>query len=194
MYGGAIRVWIAAAAPGMRMGHSVAALLEQEAAAGIQDAAPLRALRAPGGCEPHRRCAPSWRLRARQADGWRDMGPRRAATPCSNAAGITASLLPYTADASPGKQGRRMAGSGVPIVAPGQAARGQAGRCPGRSPGTSSTRSWHSSRRCTRGVVASWCLSRASGSADRQSFLGRMTGRTGRPVRWASMPSSRALA
>ena len=117
VYGGAIRVWIAAAAPGMRMGHSVAALLEQEAVAGIQDAA-LYA-RFARQADASRKALRAF-LEAARAAGRRVAGygaPSRGNT-LLNAAGITASLLPYTADASPGKQGRRMAGSGVPIVAP----------------------------------------------------------------------------
>ena len=40
------------------------------------------------------------------------------AVPLLNRAGIGPDLLPAVADASPGKQGRRLPGVGVPIVAP----------------------------------------------------------------------------
>jgi C-methyltransferase C-terminal domain/Putative zinc binding domain/Methyltransferase domain len=115
-YGGGVRLWVArdsAAGPDPEL----EALLSKEAAAGL------------GGEMVYRRFAASVSQRrselhqflATEATAGRLVvgygAPSRGNT-LLNACGITPDLLPYTVDASPQKQGRLMAGSGVPIDAP----------------------------------------------------------------------------
>jgi len=117
VYGGSMRVWAAASSGRSTIRPGVAELLEREAAAGILG--PAIYARFARGADAGRRELRAF-LEDAHAAGRRVAGygaPSRGNT-LLNAAGITADLLPYTADASPGKQGRRMAGSGIPIVAP----------------------------------------------------------------------------
>ncbi|WP_328305109.1 class I SAM-dependent methyltransferase [Actinomycetospora sp. NBC_00405] len=104
-------------ADGTRDDASVQSLVEREAALGVTDPAVVAGLE-----DAARRSAEELRT---HLEGSRDAGravmgyaAASRAVPLLNRAGIGPDLLPAVADASPGKQGRRLPGVGVPIVAP----------------------------------------------------------------------------
>jgi len=115
-FGGSIRVYCRRDAV---TSDAVDELLRQERSAGLGDAAALSDLQ--------RRAARSskamsdYLARARAA-GRRIAGygaPSKASVLLRHA-GITCALLPFTADLSPAKQGRRLGGTDIPIVSPQQ--------------------------------------------------------------------------
>ena len=115
-YGGGVRVWVARE-PERSRDPGLEALLSEEAAAGLGDDAVYRRFAA---SVSQRRSELHQFLLMAAASGRLVVGygaPSRGNT-LLNASGITPDLLPYTVDASPAKQGRLMAGSGVPIDAP----------------------------------------------------------------------------
>ncbi len=115
-YGGGVRVW-AAREPGRSRDPGLEALLSEEEAAGLGDVAVYRRFAA---SVSKRRTELSEFLRGATEKGQLVVGygaPSRGNT-LLNACAITPDLLRYTVDASPAKQGRLMAGSGVPILAP----------------------------------------------------------------------------
>ncbi|MBP2473938.1 hypothetical protein JOF53_002810 [Crossiella equi] len=117
LYGGTV---LLAAVKGLtRPEPALSALLAGETCLGVTDPAVLGSLQ--------RQVSASSRalhgyLAERAAAGRRVLGygaaSRAVALLC--AAGVRPELLPAVADASPGKQGRRMPGSGVPVIAPEQ--------------------------------------------------------------------------
>jgi hypothetical protein len=129
VYGGAVRAWIrhaGRAASGTGAGPDWVqdpgssgdrAVLDEERTAGLEDPATWDGFAA--------RVATARRdlldfLVARRAAGTLTVGygaPSRGNT-LLNASGVTTDLLPFTADASPAKQGRRLPGTGIPIVSP----------------------------------------------------------------------------
>lgn len=115
-YGGGVRVW-AAREPGRSRDPGLEALLSEEEAAGLGDVAVYRRFAA---SVSKRRTELNEFLRGATEKGQLVVGygaPSRGNT-LLNACAITPDLLRYTVDASPAKQGRLMAGSGVPILAP----------------------------------------------------------------------------
>ena len=102
---------------GPRDPASVQALLERETALGVTDPAVLAGLE-----DAARRSAEDLRahLVASRDAGRHVLGYAAAsrAVPLLNRAGVGVDLLPAVADGAPAKQGRRMPGVGIPIVAP----------------------------------------------------------------------------
>ena len=102
---------------GPRDPESVQALLARENALGVTDPAVLAGLEDAAG-----RSAEELRAHlVASRDAGRDVVGYAAASravPLLNRAGVGADLLPVVADGSPGKQGRRVPGVGIPIVAP----------------------------------------------------------------------------
>ncbi|HSK58043.1 MAG TPA: methyltransferase C-terminal domain-containing protein, partial [Actinomycetospora sp.] len=102
---------------GPRDPATVQAQLARESALGVTDPAVLAGLE-----DAARRSAEELRAHlVASRDAGRDVVGYAAASravPLLNRAGIGADLLPAVADGSPGKQGRRVPGVGIPIVAP----------------------------------------------------------------------------
>jgi SAM-dependent methyltransferase len=115
-YGGSMRLWVASE-PASATDPTIAALLVEEAEAGLGDlAAYERFAKAVNDRRKELRAF----LTDAAAEGRRVVGygaPSRGST-LLNASGITPDLLVYTVDASPAKQGLVMPGSGIPILDP----------------------------------------------------------------------------
>lgn len=115
-YGGGVRLWVGRE-PSALQDRELGRLLAEEASAGLGGEAVYRRFAA---SVSQRRSELHQYLATAAAAGQLIVGygaPSRGNT-LLNACGVTPALLPYTVDASPGKQGRLMAGSGVPIDAP----------------------------------------------------------------------------
>lgn len=116
-YGGALRVFARRAAGSPNASASVEAILSRERAIGLEASAVYEAFGA--DVLAHR-----WELRDHLEARRRakvvvaGYGAPSRATTLLNFAGVTADLLPFTADASPGKWGRLIPGSRIPIVNP----------------------------------------------------------------------------
>lgn len=129
LYGGT--VLLAATRAGARgsdrrcdAGDSVHDLLAADAGCGVDDPTRVRALH--DDATSHARAVRTW-LVAQKAAGRTVLGygaaSRAVAVLCR--AGVDRSLLPAVADASPGKQGRRMPGTDVPVIAPAELVAGR---------------------------------------------------------------------
>lgn len=103
--------------PGPRDTAAVESLLERESALGVTDATAVGRLE-----EAARRSTEALRayLEESRAAGRDVLGYAAAsrAVPLLNLASVGPDLLPAVADGAPGKQGRRVPGVGIPIVAP----------------------------------------------------------------------------
>jgi hypothetical protein len=98
---------------------AVAALLERDGKAALRDPAALAGLQ--HSMQDSAAAVRAW-LAAEQAAGRSVLGYGAAsrAVALLRSAGATRDLLPAVADASPGKQGRRMPGTDIPVIAPAQ--------------------------------------------------------------------------
>ena len=119
VYGGALRIRLrpAAAPASAAVDPSVAAVLEAERSAGLDDPAFLAGL---AGRVADRCAALREHLEVAAREGRRVVGygaPTRAVT-LLNAAGVTARDLPFTVDRSSAKHGRFLPGTGIPIRDP----------------------------------------------------------------------------
>lgn len=105
--------------PASAPGGSVADLLAEDAALGVED--PARLSRLQQSAVTQAAALRRW-LAEQAADGRRVLGygaaSRAVALLCR--AGVDRRLLPAVADASPAKQGRRMPATDIPIVGPGE--------------------------------------------------------------------------
>ena len=63
-------------------------------------------------------CSASWSARRAKVDRWPGMAPPARATRCSTTAASEKTLLQYTVDRSPVKQGKFLPGTHIPIYAP----------------------------------------------------------------------------
>jgi hypothetical protein len=117
IHGGSVRIYARRTDEGVAVDPSVAMIEGIEARAGLRDATTLD--RVGAAAEEALAQLRSYLVSAVD-DGRRVAGygaPSRAAT-FLNAAGVDASLLAYTVDQAPGKQGRLLPGCRVPILAP----------------------------------------------------------------------------
>lgn len=121
LYGGTVLLAARRFEEGARPGASIEALLRQDARAGVGDAAVLQGLQR--RAEDHAVRLHRW-LMAERAAGRTVIGYGAAsrAVPLLVLAGADRALLKAVADASAGKQGRRMPGTDIPIIAPSQMA------------------------------------------------------------------------
>jgi hypothetical protein len=108
--------------PGAQPDAELAALLARDAATGVTDPAALAGLQA--SVQDCANALHAW-LAGQQAAGRSVLGYGAAsrAVALLRSAGAGRDLLPAVADASPGKQGLRMPGTDIPVVAPAQLAR-----------------------------------------------------------------------
>jgi len=115
LYGGTV---LLAAQRGGEPDPNLAKLIDEELEIGVDRPAALRKLQRAAGSSAE--ALRTWLLDARQSGrlvlGY---GAASRAVPLLNHAGIGPDLLPVVADASEPKQGRRLPGVGIPIVAPG---------------------------------------------------------------------------
>lgn len=116
VYGGSVRLTAARAEESPTVDPGVDAVVARERAAGLDDLEALRGLGERGS-----RVAAAFRS---HLEGLRDRGRRVAGYGAPSKApvllalaGVDATLLPYTVDLSPAKEGRRVPGAGVPIHA-----------------------------------------------------------------------------
>ena len=122
-YGGSIRLYARARdathdLPEGLMGTEISRAIADERSAGIDDPATLEAV---GNGARRTASALIEFLRAEREAGRRVLGygaPARGAT-LLNLAGVDTSLLEFTVDQNPAKQGRLLAGSRIPVLAPG---------------------------------------------------------------------------
>ncbi len=116
-HGGSLRVWAKQASNPRPICPSVAALLAQEAAAGVGRRERHRGLQARAECikdDLLRFLIDSKRAGQRVAA----YGAAAKGNTLLNFAGVRPDLLPYVADASPHKQGRFLPGSRIPVRSP----------------------------------------------------------------------------
>lgn len=121
LFGGTVLLTAARVADGGRPGPSVELLLRQDERTGVRDATVLRGLQRQA--EDHAARLHEW-LVAEQTAGRAVVGYGAAsrAVPLLVFAGADRTLLQAVADASVAKQGRRMPGTDIPIIAPSQIA------------------------------------------------------------------------
>lgn len=112
LYGGTVLV---AARRGGTPSPALKEIVESETAAGVLDPGVLRGLQdaSTASAAALRQWLVDARARGRRVLGY---GAASRAVPLLNRAGVGPELLAAVADASPGKQGRRLPGVGVPIV------------------------------------------------------------------------------
>ncbi len=115
-HGGSLRIWAQHADHARAVQPRVAALLAEEAAAGMNEPAFYESLQP--RAERIKNDLLVWLIEQRRA-GKRVAAYGAAAKGCTllNWAGVRVDLLPYVVDASPHKQGRFLPGSRIPVVA-----------------------------------------------------------------------------
>lgn len=115
-HGGSLRVWASPAGSEHATTPAVAALLADEAAAGMRDAAYYRGFQQQADAVKNGLLE---FLLQQKREGRRVAGYGAAAkgNTLLNYAGVRPDLLPYVVDASPHKQGRFLPGSRIPVVA-----------------------------------------------------------------------------
>lgn len=118
-HGGSLRIWAQHAENPRPVQPAVAALLAEEAAAGMQGDAFYASLQP--RAERIKNDLLAWLIAQRRA-GRKVVAYGAAAKGCTllNWAGIRPDLLPFVVDASPHKQGRFLPGSRIPVVAEAQ--------------------------------------------------------------------------
>lgn len=117
LYGGTVLLAAVRAEDGNSVDASVQTILERERCAGVADPAIVGGLQ--DAMQRHGERLRDWLVAAR-ASGRRILGYGAAsrAVALLVRAGVDASLLPAVVDASPGKVGRRMPGTDIPVVDP----------------------------------------------------------------------------
>ncbi|HTW09104.1 MAG TPA: methyltransferase domain-containing protein [Acidimicrobiales bacterium] len=122
LYGGSVLLAARRGHPGGQLpDRSVEALLEQEARAGVRDAAVLCGLQRDATSQAA--ALHAW-LSAERASGHNVLGYAAASRAVAQLvrSGVDSSLLPAVADSSQSKQGLRMPGTDIPIISPAQLA------------------------------------------------------------------------
>jgi C-methyltransferase C-terminal domain/Putative zinc binding domain/Methyltransferase domain len=117
LYGGTVLLAATRGVDGDVTGPGVRDLIDEEAAVGVEDAAHVRSLQASAvsRAEALHRWLADQRSAGRSVVGY-GAASRAVALLCR--AGVDRGLLPAVADASPGKQGRRMPATDIPVVPP----------------------------------------------------------------------------
>ena len=114
-HGGSMRLWSVPSGSGPEVQPSVARVLADEAAAGLDTLEGHGGFAGSGGGGPQRLRRVPARLPARRDSGWPVTAPRARATPCSTTAASVSDLMEFTVDRNPHKHGMFLPGTHIPI-------------------------------------------------------------------------------